>query len=149
MTDIPGTKASNKPNDDLHAIQELTKAWLAAVQGKDLEQVLSMVTDDVIFLSASVPPIRGKDAVAALYRNMYARFDLVQTSAFEEVEVMGEWAYAWGSDSLVLIPLGGGTPIRLQGYGLTILQRQSDGSWRYRRGINSMVQIPPVAKAQE
>jgi uncharacterized protein (TIGR02246 family) len=144
MTEIHKTSAATRPQDDVRAIRELTDAWIAAVQAKDLELLLGMITDDAIFLSASLGPIRGKKAVAALYRDSFAKYQIDQTSHFEEIEVMGDYAYAWGMDAVTLTPKGGGVPVRRRGYGLAILQRQADGSWRYRRGINNMVQISPA-----
>jgi uncharacterized protein (TIGR02246 family) len=140
--------ATNGFRDDVRAIRALTEACRAAVQGKDLERLLNMITDDAIFLSAALGPIHGKDAVAALYRDSFAKYDIEQASRLEEVEVLGDWACAWGTDALTLTPLDGGAPIVRRGYGLSILQRQADGSWRFWRGINNMVEVSPGAKPQ-
>jgi len=154
MTDVsrnatsctPPSFAPTTSHDDLRAIEALTQAWIAAVRAKDLEQLLSMIADDAIFLSATLGPIRGRDAVAALYRDSFAKYEIEQTSQFEEIEVIGDWAFAWGTDALTLTPRDGGLPIRRRGYGLCILRRQADGPWRYRRGINNMVPISSTAE---
>ena len=148
MSEIRSNAPTTMPRDDVQAIRELTEAWITAVRAKDLERLLSMIADDVVFLSASLGPIRGKDKVAALYRDSFAKYDIEQTSEFEEIQVTGDWAYAWGTDALTLTPRDGGALVRRRGYGLSILQRETDGSWRYRRGINNMVQVSPLDRSQ-
>jgi len=92
MAESRSAQVTNTPQGDVRAIQQLTEAWIAAVQTKDLERLLHMITDDAVFLSGTLGPIRGKDAVAALYRDSFAKYDIEQTSVSEEIEVMGEWA---------------------------------------------------------
>ena len=73
-----------------------------------------------------------------MYRSFLPQFSSIeQTASLEEVEVAGDWAFAWGSESFVLVPRGGGSPIQMQGAGMSILRRQPDGSWKFARGINN------------
>jgi len=123
---------------DHQAIRKLTADWLAAVRTKDIARLVGMVTDDAVFLPPGFPPIRGKQAVEAMYRNLFPQFSSVeQAASIEEVEIAGDWAYTWGTERFVLNPLGGGPPIEMQGRGMSILRRQPDGSWKFARGINS------------
>jgi len=50
---------------DQQAIRLLIAAWLQATAADDLEHVLDLMADDVVFLSAGRPPMVGKDAFAA------------------------------------------------------------------------------------
>jgi uncharacterized protein (TIGR02246 family) len=135
---IRDTSADRAASDDeAESIRELTARWTAAVQARDIDRLLGLVTDDVVFLPSSGPPIRGKEAVGDLYRSLFSQFDVEQSASIEEVEVGGDWAFSWGAETLTLSPRGGGRPIRLRGKGLAILRRQPDGSWKYARGINN------------
>jgi uncharacterized protein (TIGR02246 family) len=125
--------------NSVKAIHELSKGWIEAVKAKDLDRLLTLVTDDVIFLPSSGPPIKGKDAVGGLYRALFTQFDIDQTADNEEIVLTGEWAFSWGAETLTLSPLQGGSPVRLHGKGLAILRRQQDGSWKFARGINNSV----------
>ena len=129
--------ARNASEDDARAIEELTRQWIEAVQAKNIGRLLSLVTDDVVFLPPVGPPIKGKTAVGDLYRSLFAQFDLEQTASADEIEVNGDWAFSWGAERLKLSPCDGGQPIRLSGKGMTILRRQTDGSWIFARGINN------------
>jgi uncharacterized protein (TIGR02246 family) len=123
---------------DAKAIQELTELWITAVKHQDIDRLLSLVTDDVVFLPPSGPPIQGRKAVGDLYRSLFTQFDVEQSARTEEIEVIGDWAFAWGTEMLTLSPRSGGPSIRTRGKGLTILRRQPDGSWNFARGINNL-----------
>jgi len=124
--------------DDRQAIQQLMADWNAAVRAKDVTALTTMVTEDAVFLPPGFPPIRGKEAVARMYTGFFPQFMSVeQTAVVEELEVAGDWAFAWGSEILTLVPQTGGSPIHMQGKGMSILKRQADGSWKIARGINN------------
>lgn len=126
--------------DDKLAIQKLTDDWVAAVRKKDIARLTNMVTEDAVFLPPGFPPIRGKQAVAAMYDRFFPQFSSVeQTVSTEEVEVAGDWAFAWGTEHFVLVPQAGEPPIEMDGKGMSILRRQPDGSWKFARGINNTV----------
>jgi uncharacterized protein (TIGR02246 family) len=130
--------------DDRQAIQRLNEEWISAVGKKDIPSLINRITEDVVFLLPGLPPICGKRAVQAMYADFFPQFSKVeQTSTLEEVEVAGDWAFAWGTERLVLMPKSGGAPIRVQGKGMSIFRRQPDGSWKFARGIsNSGPQAP-------
>jgi uncharacterized protein (TIGR02246 family) len=130
---------------DRNAILMLLDKWRLATRAKDIHAILELVTDDVVFLPSSVPPIKGKEAVGEMYRAFFPRYrEIKHEAAIEEVRVAGDWAFLWGTDELRLTPESGETEIHMKGKGLSILKRQSDGSWRFWRGINNMTQKPPA-----
>ena len=129
--------------DDERAIRKLTADWLAAVRAKDIPRLSSMVTDDAVFLPPGFPPIRGKQAVETMYQNFFPQFSSVaQDVAIEEIEVLGDWAFSWGTEKFALVPQAGGSTIEMQGKGMSILKRQPDGSWKFARGINNTLPKP-------
>jgi uncharacterized protein (TIGR02246 family) len=123
--------------DPIEAIKQLTQEWIEAVKARDVDRLLSLVTEDVVFLPPNGSPIKGKQAVGHLYRSLFTQFEVDQTANNEEIEVSGEWAFSWGAEILMLAPHSGGQPVRLHGKGMAILRRQHDGSWKFARGINN------------
>lgn len=108
------------------------------MRAQDVGALARMVTEDAVFLPPGFPPVRGRQAVEIMYQSFFPQFSSVeQTATLEELEVTGDWAFAWGSESLVLIPKAGGSPIEMRGKGMTILKRQPDGLWKIARGINN------------
>jgi uncharacterized protein (TIGR02246 family) len=130
-------------SDDEQAIRKLTEDWLGAMRSKDIPGLAGMVTEDAVFLPSGFPPIRGKRAVETMYRSFFPQFSSVeQTVSIEELQVAGDWAFAWGTEKFTLVPEAGGAPIEMQGKGMSILRRQADGSWKFARGINNTLPKP-------
>ena len=77
------------PTDE-QAIRDLFAAWNQATLAKDVETLLTFVTDDVIFLAPGQPPIRGKTAMEALYRQVLGLYRFEQDWVFEEIQVFGD-----------------------------------------------------------
>ena len=119
------------PNEE-QAIRELVSQWLAASKAGDVEAVLGMMTDDVVFMVPGHEPF-GKAAFAASSRGM--RGTLVEgTSDIVEIQVLGEWAWMRNKLRVVVTPPGGQRVARA-GYTLTILRKQ-EGQWRIARDAN-------------
>jgi uncharacterized protein (TIGR02246 family) len=124
--------------DDERAIRQLVETWLAASTGGDLETVLSLMTDDVVFMVPGRKPF-GKEAFAAASEGM--KHMLIQaTGEIEEIRVLGDWAYLRNRLEMAITPPGGAAPMRRSGYTLTILRRESDGRWRLARDANLLTE---------
>jgi uncharacterized protein (TIGR02246 family) len=129
--------------NDEAAIRELFSAWQRASRAKEVDALLGLVTDDVVFLAPGQPPIRGKPAVRELFGRVFSSVEFEQNFVIEEIQVMGDWAFCWGVDSSVMRPLAGGAAVRARGMGLSVMKR-SMGGWRFARGINNMTREAPA-----
>ena len=121
---------------DEQAIREVVSTWLRASKAGDNETVLSLMTDDVVFLVPGHPPMRGKAAFASSQAAM-ERFDVNATSDVQEVTVLGDWAYIWTQLSVVMTPKGGGEAVRRSGPTLSIFRKES-GRWLLARDANML-----------
>lgn len=120
-------------SDDERAIRELVATWMAATQAGDHETVLSLMTDDVVFMVPGREPF-GKAAFAAAAKAMQGlRVD--GTSDIVELQVLGDWAYLRSRLNMTMTPPNG-SPTTRSGYTLTILRREPDGRWRLARDAN-------------
>lgn len=54
---------------------------------------------------------------------------------YEEVQILGQWAFEWGTFSAAAKPVTGGPSMRETGKLLRILARQPDGTWKVARSI--------------
>ena len=122
---------------DRAAIRQLGQDWVDAVHHGDVDRLLDLVTDDVVFLPHNAPSIVGRAAVEQSYRAVFAAFEVEQTFAPEEIQVGGDWAFVRGTDAIELKPRAGGDPIVVRGRGISILRRVEDGSWKFARGITN------------
>lgn len=93
---------------DEQEIRHLVATWMAATKAGDIETVLSLMADDVVFLRPGHPPMTGKAAFAAAAGAQSGqgppKFD--GTSEIQEIKVLGEWAFMWAKLSVVVTPPG-------------------------------------------
>src|SRR5437773_77199 len=111
---------------DEQAIRDLVHAWLKASTVGDLDHVLTLMSDDVVFLTPGQKPF-GKEAFAAASRASQGKVRIEAAGEVQEVAVAGDLAYAWTRLSVSVAPAQGGEPKRLSGYTLTVLRKQPDG----------------------
>jgi uncharacterized protein (TIGR02246 family) len=119
---------------DEQAIRSLIATWMQATATGDLPRVLELMADDVVFLAAGRPPMRGKSDFAAASKGMQGRVE--GTTDIQEIRVFGEWAYCWNQLTVTIHPAGGGAPHRLSGPALSIFRKKSDGGWVIFRDAN-------------
>lgn len=122
--------------DDERAIRRLVATWLQATAAGDLPRVLELMSDDVVFLVAGQPPLRGRAAFAAGLQSLLENFRVESTSDIQEIQVAGDWAYCWNCLSVVVIPRLGGVEVRRSGHTLSVLRKQANGSWVLVRDAN-------------
>jgi uncharacterized protein (TIGR02246 family) len=121
--------------NDEQAIRDLIATWLAASRRGDHDRVLELMSDDVVFLIAGHPPMRGKSPFAAAQSGLQGiRID--GSSTIEEICVNSDWAYAWTTLS-VTMTRPDGTSVGRSGPTLSIY-RKEDGRWLLHRDANML-----------
>jgi uncharacterized protein (TIGR02246 family) len=118
--------------DDERSIRELVDTWMRASRAGDTATVLSLMTDDVVFMVPGQQPF-GKEAFAAASTGM-KDVEVDGRSEIVELQVLGEWAYLRNKLEVSVTPKGG-APVRRAGYTLTILRREN-GRWLLARDAN-------------
>ena len=124
---------------DVEAIQEFWKTYSSAWVAGDADLWLSLYDKDGIQMPPGMPA-RGKDV---LNENIPQEIAASKASAMnvnpKEVTVADGWAYSRGEYDLDQVVQG--KDVHAEGKFLTILKRQSDGSWKiYRDCFNSNTQ---------
>jgi uncharacterized protein (TIGR02246 family) len=119
-------------SDDETAIRKLVDTWLAASKAGGIGTVLSLMTDDVVFMVPGREPF-GKDAFAAASGAM-KNVRMEGKSDIRELRVLGDWAYLRNHIEMTITPENG-QPVKRSGYTLTILRKES-GQWRLARDAN-------------
>jgi len=121
---------------DEQSIRDLVARWHRATAAGDLAQILTLMAEDVIFLTAGQPPMRGRDAFAAGFMAALARAGIESRGDVKEVRVAGDLAYCWTHLSVTTIPRDSGDALRRTGPALTILRKEPDGRWVVLRDAN-------------
>src|SRR5262245_10119225 len=101
--------------EDERAIRNLVNTWMFATGKGDIETMLNLMADDVIFMVPGQRPF-GKEAFAAAARGMVnAHFE--GRSDIEELTVLGNWAYLRNHIEMTITPEHGAS-VRRAGYTL-------------------------------
>ena len=124
--------------DDERAIRELVATWMTASEAGNIDTVLGLMTDDVLFMVPGREPF-GKEAFAAASRSM-AGVRMQGSNDIRELVVLGDIAYLRNYIALTITPPAG-VPMRRAGYTLTILRKGPDGRWRLARDANLLCKV--------
>ncbi len=127
---------------DESEIRQLVATWMTATKAGDIETVLSLMADDVVFLIAGQPPMVGKSAFATASRAQSGQTapQFEGTSEIQEIKVLEDWAFMWTKLTVVVTPPGGAQPMTRAGHTLSILRKQ-DGRWVLARDANMLVPV--------
>jgi uncharacterized protein (TIGR02246 family) len=127
------------------ALIRLEQRIAGALSTGDLVTLADCYTEDAMLLPPHRPPVAGRVAIAAFYREVLARFAPVLSTEVAEVEVEGDLAYLRGTFHERLVPRGAGKPLEVVGKFLLIARRDpSDGSWRFHRDMYNSDRPPAV-----
>jgi uncharacterized protein (TIGR02246 family) len=127
---------------DEGAVRDLIAEWMSATAAGDADRLLGLMDEDVVFLTPGQPPMRGRDRFMAGLDAALAHVRIDPTSEVQEVQVAGDLAYCWNRLEVTVTPLRGGEPGRRSGHALTVLRKQSDGTWVVSRDANLLTAGP-------
>ena len=139
---IPATDAEHIEAEK-DVIRHLYRLWTELVRAEAIPELLQMITPDAVFLPENAPQLVGRERVEAVYRQTFALFRIEQSFREEELVVAGDFALMRGVEEVRAFPKDGGPPQSTQGRRtMTILQRGSDGRWRFARGMTNSFHPP-------
>jgi uncharacterized protein (TIGR02246 family) len=128
---------------DEDEIRELMRRWRQATADGDVAGLLPLMAEDVVFLSAGQPALRGRAAFEAHLRGALTAVRLQPTAELREIAVAGNFAYCWNDVALHVIPRNPAPAMQLAGADLTILRKEPDGRWVVLRAASTLVPTPP------
>jgi uncharacterized protein (TIGR02246 family) len=112
---------------DEQQIRKAIERWREASAAGDLESVLSLMADDVVFLTPSQPPMT-KDIFAKSFLALPAKIEMQQE--IKEIYVSGDLAYCWSHITVTI------ARNRRAGHILTIFRKLKSGQWVLSRDAN-------------
>jgi uncharacterized protein (TIGR02246 family) len=115
---------------DIAKIYQLWNEYADSINSVNLEHLLSLWQTDGILL----PPYRtqnhGKDEIREYIEVQVIQFGSEFSINPDIVRVLGEYAYSFGSFYSTVMPKVEGVTKPICGKFLSILKKQSDGSWK-------------------
>jgi uncharacterized protein (TIGR02246 family) len=133
MSDFPSVE------NDLRAIEAVSQRDVQAARAGDTATMMSQWTDDFVLLQPAGPILRGRSTIAEAFRGVESSVEILESVLdIQEVKVLGDHAFQWGTYRYSLRPRTGGEAVRTSGKLMRILQRQPDGSWKIHRTISTV-----------
>jgi len=133
-------RSAMKPNEqEIYAVHS---TWIDAVNAGDLDRLLTLMTDDVVFINPDQEPF-GRDGFSSVFSAAQQQVRVYCTSELEEVVVVGEVAYTRSRDAVSVTSRSGGETTQLAGHRMTIYRKQPGGRWLLARDAHT---LSPVEK---
>lgn len=122
--------------EDERAIRQVVESWMEASKTGDAATVLTLMTDDAVFMVPGREPFGRQvfEAAAKIQNDS----KITGSNKILEVEVLGGWAFTRSYIDVTITPKTG-LPVRRSGYTLTIFRKEPDGKWRLARDANLLV----------
>jgi uncharacterized protein (TIGR02246 family) len=147
----PTTAQKQQFADDQEAINALHDKDIQASLALDADALQSLWADDIVTIAPGGPPIVGKSANRATLdkhiEEMRNTEVLAYNEQFQEIQVVGDWAFEYGTITGRTRPFKGWQVHQLQFNVMRILKRQPDTTWRIARSIYN--DATPGPKAPE
>ncbi len=117
-------------------IRTLVQTWQRATMAGDIDTVLSLMTDDVVFLVPGRPPMHKAEFSTLSSPPSGSNSPKIDASSdIQEIGVSGDLAFAWTKLAVSVTPPGASKAINRAGYALTVFRRQGD-RWLLARDAN-------------
>ncbi|MGH9419149.1 MAG: YybH family protein [Thermoanaerobaculia bacterium] len=125
--------------DDETVIRDIIQSWHRASTEGDVDTVLGLMSDDVVFLVAGQQPMAGRMSFEKVLRSLASTHRIESSGDVQEVKVSGDMAYAWSFLNVQMTPIAGGETSKRSGNVLSIFNRQPGGSWQLTRDANLLL----------
>ncbi len=136
-------------SEDESQIRNLVSRWHSATKSGDIEAVLELMTDDVIFLTPGRAPM-SKSEFAGLSAGTPGapRAELDIRQDVHEVEVSGSIAFMRSSLDVAIKPTGGTVGVERTGQTLTVFKKIGE-KWLLARDANLLAPKTPSPTAEK
>jgi uncharacterized protein (TIGR02246 family) len=123
-------------DSDEQTIRNLVAQWHRATAAGDVDAVLGLMSEDVVFLVAGKPPMKGRSTFEKGLRRLLESHRIDSTGEVQECVVSGDLAYCWALLTVRVTPISGGDATARSGSALSIFRKQVNGSWLLMRDAN-------------
>lgn len=136
----PDSAASDAAAKQVHA------NYVRVINSNNTDSLMSMVTEDVVYLEAGAKPYVGKSVVRPWIDGYFKAFHTTWDKPVDEFVVVGDVAYERYHYTSTDVPVAGGKPVVDTGWGFIVFRREADGVWRVARDAWGPDHPPAAAK---
>lgn len=125
------------------SIRATMAKYVSGYETKDVENFVNVFTEDAVRMPPNGPVIIGSAGIRDYYQDWFEKESLDVTVSPTEIEVVGDWAVAWGTYKATVTSTEGENPRQDEGKWINVFKKGADGTWRFHRNIwNSDKPLP-------
>ena len=134
-----GARLSPSEAEDRQAIEQLHQADIEGNLAFDIDKLAGTWDDEVVTIPPHSAPIKGIEANRAYLeaqRKTMANIEILSyDQSWNEVRLLGDYAYEWGVIHSRIRPVNSTKELDLEFNIMRILKRQPSGAWKIYRSI--------------
>ena len=123
-------------SSDEQAIRKLVDDWHRATAAGNVDAILPLMSEDVVFLVCGKRPMKGRATFEQGLRSLLTSHRIQSTGEIQELVVSQDLAYCWTKLTVQIKPISGGESTERAGSALSIFRRQPNQSWVLVRDAN-------------
>lgn len=127
-------------SSDEQAIRKLVDDWHRATAAGNVDAILSLMSEDAVFLVCGKPPMKGRASFEQGLRSLLTSHRIQSRAEIQELVVSQDLAYCWTNLTVQITPISGGESIERAGSALSIFRKQQNLPWLLVRDANL---LPP------
>lgn len=131
--------------DDEHAIRSLVARWHVATKQGDTATVLSLMSDDALFLTAGREPMTKAEFATLSQANTAGRPSIDIDQQIHEMQISAPLAFMRSSLVVTVTPPDGSATIVRRGQTLTVFKKLGD-RWFLHRDANLLAAQPQATR---
>ncbi len=123
-------QATANDDADIAAIEQVAQRWIELYSAGDLDQLMTLYTQDAIVALHGKPALRGVEQIRSFFAPGMGKSRVTFEIAIEEIQIHGETAHLLSKYYLTAEPESGGDTYRDAGRSLLIYKRNADNEWK-------------------
>ena len=113
--------------------REAHEGYVAAINSNNLDSLMAILTEDIVYQSPNAPEVVGKAAVREWGKGYLDAYTIHWEKQTLDFIIAGDWAFERYKYKEHDIPKAGGPALDDVGKGLNVYHRDADGRWRVAR----------------
>jgi len=118
-------------NNVVKELREFEKANRDAVESKNIDEILTHYSMDLITITPEDSIIKGKEWIRQLLVDLYKDNEFHEDFQFIDIKLYGDNVVATLKYSQEIVPKNGDKPQKSTGHGMCVLRKSKEGNWQF------------------
>ncbi len=141
ISTVSVTTVTAAPTSDAAMIAAVRDQWSAAINGRQLGELVALYADGAVLMPQYAAPQLGRDAISSWYAAHFAHIDALYDYSPESLRLQGPWAFETFTIRLTLASVDdrglvvSSDAVQTVTEGTRVYRRDGAGMWRIDREI--------------